>query len=1231
VRFEDYRIGTLLGEGGVGQVHHAVVPATGEVVALKLLPPDRCDPTTRARFVREAASAQAVQHPNVVRVHGFGETPDGGLFLAMELLQGETLASLIARGPPPLDEVVRIGREVAQGLIAVHDAGVVHRDVKPGNVFLCSDGSVKVIDLGLAVPLPSRYVPRLTRVRYVVGTPAYMAFEQANASQSEDAQTDVWGLGATLYEMVSGRTPFEAETAIGTLVRIATDDPDPLPAGVPRWLGAVVMRCLQRSRTERWASMAELRLALVRGGGKATDTSETEQPAPARTDLGDEVRIVSLLFGQNVADFEPFEAAVLSDGGVASRLVGMRAVGVFGGVAWRGDEAERAVRAGLRIRQYDRGAALAVATGRTIQARGYATGLHGGLHERAEAVLSTTGVGADDETRRRILGGFAIGGTEVRGALPGARVIGVRGPAGADVPLVGRTAERLAVETALRRAFDEPRAGGVVLFGPAGIGKSRLVHAIRALAAALPHPVTTVLARGEPSRALQAWHALLSGLRLLWGIPEGLPRDRVRAALLEKAPSVEAAHALGEIFGARFGEPRRRRTSSASHPGLVRDRVVAAIGDTFEALTERGPVLLVVEDLHAVDEPSRTAVDVLVRRLATRPLFVVAAAGPEATALPASLERLGLGELSRDDIAELCAAILGRTATTPERVQSIVERSGGNPFLVEELALALHRGQTELPTTIEAAIQARLDALPRRDKDLLRRASVFGRSFWTEALAALGENAPASRLTRLLRADLIQQEATGRLAGATEFRFRHALTQEVAYRSLTENQRRELHRGAAQWLHSRPDAPALEVATHYEAGGAADAARSFWIRAAEEAAQQGDARQALETSARALERPLDREASFRLRALRCELLSFATDPSLEERELAALEHLAETKAERLVVLEHQARTHRLHGRRDLALAAAQEGLALVPDDVWLLVQRSLLAADLGDNQDASALAERAVAAARSSGDPEALARAAVALAHGKVAIGDAAGALPAYEEALATYKALGDRRRASAVGTSLGFVVLQLGDAARAVKMLEGAQRDCVACGNRTDEGWALHNLGLARARVGQVDEGLIEEAIAEAIAHETSQPRLRLSCQLYRAAILVEAGRAGEALDTLDELLGDPSTGDPFRGEVLALCALALVDVGRAHDAAEVAREALAIRDRLGGMGEFEIELLIAAHQAGLPDVLEHALGLLDDRAQRLPEGEARARLVAGVPANARLVALAARRDAGG
>jgi tetratricopeptide (TPR) repeat protein len=230
--------------------------------------------------------------------------------------------------------------------------------------------------------------------------------------------------------------------------------------------------------------------------------------------------------------------------------------------------------------------------------------------------------------------------------------------------------------------------------------------------------------------------------------------------------------------------------------------------------------------------------------------------------------------------------------------------------------------------------------------------------------------------------------------------------------------------------------------------------------------------------------------------------------------------------------------------------------------------------------------------------------------------------LPFYVEALNTYGALGDRRRASAVGTSLGFVVLQLGEAASAVAMLEDARRGCLACGNRTDEGWALHNLGLARARLGHPDEGLIDEAIAQAIAEETSQPRLRLSCLLYRAAILVEAGRADEAVDSLEDLLAEPEIADPFRCEALALRALAFVDAGRPNEAAEAARMAIELRDQLGGMGEFVIELFVAGHLAGIPGALDQAIATFESNARRLPE-EARPRFVTGVPIHARLAEL--------
>lgn len=254
-----YRVVGLLGAGGMGVVYRAKAVEDGSAVALKVISGKLCDGDRRKRFTREAETCQRLSHPNVVRVFGFGETTDGGLYIAMELLEGMDLGARLDRGPVPTDEIVRVGRAAAAGLGAAHALGIVHRDVKPSNIFLCSDGGVKVLDFGVALSLNG---PRLTAKDRVVGTPGYMAFEQVQGMRDEDARTDVWGLGATLYHAVAGHPPFRAPTSTAVFARVARERPDPLPENVPRWLAEVILRALRKDRAKRWASMQELSDAL---------------------------------------------------------------------------------------------------------------------------------------------------------------------------------------------------------------------------------------------------------------------------------------------------------------------------------------------------------------------------------------------------------------------------------------------------------------------------------------------------------------------------------------------------------------------------------------------------------------------------------------------------------------------------------------------------------------------------------------------------------------------------------------------------------------------------------------------------------------------------------------------------------------------------------------------------------------------------------------------------------
>ena len=265
---ERYLLLEQLGQGGMGIVQRAVPVGGGAPVALKWMRLEE-DPEMRERFRREAELARTLVHPNVVRTVDHGEMPDGALYIAMELLDGEDLARRIRRaGPLDVETATRVACAAADGLDAAHRAGVIHRDVKPANIFLCSDGGIKVLDFGLAVPVGGT---RFTSTGVLVGTPSYMAPEQLEGRRDEDARTDVWALGATVWCALTGRPPFGPPGAVEQVMRILTDMPDPLPASVPASLRDVLLRALAKQRAERWQSMPSFADAL-RGRAVAADT-----------------------------------------------------------------------------------------------------------------------------------------------------------------------------------------------------------------------------------------------------------------------------------------------------------------------------------------------------------------------------------------------------------------------------------------------------------------------------------------------------------------------------------------------------------------------------------------------------------------------------------------------------------------------------------------------------------------------------------------------------------------------------------------------------------------------------------------------------------------------------------------------------------------------------------------------------------------------------------------------
>jgi serine/threonine protein kinase len=262
-RLGSYEIVAPLGAGGMGEVYRARDSKLKREVAIKVLPADVAgDREQLARFQREAEVLASLNHPHIAHVYGIEENA-----LVMELVDGDDLSQRISRGPIPIDEALLIAKQIAEALEAAHDAGIVHRDLKPANIKLRDDGTVKVLDFGLAKALaqdlktagpqdlvnsPTITSPAMTMRGVILGTAAYMAPEQAKG-KVVDKRADIWAFGCVLYEMLTGARAFEGEDATDTIAAVITKEPDwtKLPASTTVGMRRVLQRCLVKDRKHR--------------------------------------------------------------------------------------------------------------------------------------------------------------------------------------------------------------------------------------------------------------------------------------------------------------------------------------------------------------------------------------------------------------------------------------------------------------------------------------------------------------------------------------------------------------------------------------------------------------------------------------------------------------------------------------------------------------------------------------------------------------------------------------------------------------------------------------------------------------------------------------------------------------------------------------------------------------------------------------------------------------------
>src|SRR4249919_1179019 len=256
-QFGSHELIGLLGKGGMGEVYRARDTKLKREVAIKILPDEFSrDPDRVRRFQREAEVLASLNHPNIAAIHSLEET-NGSRFLVLELVEGETLAERVKRGPIPVDEALSIAKNICEALEAAHEKSVVHRDLKPANVKITPEGKVKVLDFGLAKAFETdaskgnlSQSPTLsmaaTNAGMILGTAAYMSPEQAKG-RTVDKRTDIFAFGAVLYEMLTGRAAFDGDDVQDILGAVLRSEPDwtRLPADLPPGIGKLLRRCLE--------------------------------------------------------------------------------------------------------------------------------------------------------------------------------------------------------------------------------------------------------------------------------------------------------------------------------------------------------------------------------------------------------------------------------------------------------------------------------------------------------------------------------------------------------------------------------------------------------------------------------------------------------------------------------------------------------------------------------------------------------------------------------------------------------------------------------------------------------------------------------------------------------------------------------------------------------------------------------------------------------------------------
>ncbi|WP_428261076.1 serine/threonine-protein kinase PknK [Haliangium sp.] len=949
---ERFEIEREVASGGMGRIYRGRDRQQGTTVAIKLL--SQPSPRLRSRLLKEAAILAEIHHPGIVRYIAHGPLSGDRVYLVMEWLEGEDLGHFLSRrqrrvptilpsdgdtdtsgssgftqerstdataatvtlhldpihgpwqggtriDPLPVADALMLGRRIAAAVAEIHRRGIVHRDIKPSNLFL-SEGAlelVKLLDFGTA--FQSGGSDHLTRRGALVGTPHYMAPEQARAGGEITSATDVWAIGCVLYRCLSGARPFEGNDVLAVLTRILLDRPAPLSVlrrDLPRPLAELVMQMLEKDAPERPGDAGEVLAALENiddgNSHRRSDPSMSQPILPALTSV--ESRVTCMLFADFATIGPPAEkllnAIAEPNGGRIQTLADGTVVVTIPEVRLPVDQGARAARVALALQCEYPELRMVLVTGRAIRSptRGE-TAVRVDVDAAAQALHSAPPgrIKLDATTTAAIESRFMVVREGEDCYLGPERDHEAARPL-LDRPTrwIGRRIELAMLVATFEECAEERISRAVLVTAPAGMGKSRLREELVRTLLAREQEFLLISGAGDPIHAGSPLITLAPALRRLAGILDGedphMARRKLKGRVAESLSGESLARVypfLGEMLGLPFDDQDSDLLQAARHdPKFLNERMQDAWQTFLRAECARRPVLLVLDDMHWGDMSSAAYVDAALDALRERPLMVLALARPEVrTLFPQLWARrdildVPLAPLSPRASTTLVRETLGEHASE-DLVDHIVKRSDGNAFYLEELIRAAAEGRpNQIPDTVLGMVQARLDALGPEAKRILRAASVFGEALWhggVESLLGPGSTFDVGAwLDELAAREIFRRMPVARLPGQREYSFRNALLRDAAYAMLTDEDRRLGHALAGDWLERAGETDSAILAEHFLRGGLIDRAVPHYCQAADDSLAAGELLGAIVRAQHAIEAGAAGPLLARMRAIQAE-------------------------------------------------------------------------------------------------------------------------------------------------------------------------------------------------------------------------------------------------------------------------------------------------------------------------------------------------------------------------